>query len=135
MDTWLTHRSDRVTVRLGDDHTLRVEISGHSGLAVEVEPSIEGDVIRLAPVCLVGFGRRIKLARLPAVRLPLPHLPPRLRVTGVAVVGGELRAVGVFDEWREPLSATQLVELARRLRHPGARVEVPRVPLPNPDPQ
>jgi hypothetical protein len=136
LDGWLTHRSDRVALRLGDDDTVRVELTGHSGLGVEVHPSVEGDVVRLAPSSLVGFGRRFKLTRrLPVVRLRLPRLPPGLRITGLAVSGCELRAFGAFDEWREPLSATQLVDLARRLRHPGARVEVPRLPPHGPNPE
>jgi hypothetical protein len=130
LDSWLAHRSSRVAVRLGDDRTVRLELTGRTRLGyLEVEPRIEGDTICFSPRSFVGFGRRLTLPRrLPDVRLRLPGLPRGLRITGVVVGPGELRVLAAIEEWREPLSAPQLLDLARRLRQPGHRVDVPRLP-------
>jgi LmeA-like phospholipid-binding len=136
LDCWLARRSDHLSVRLGDDGTVRVGLAGRPRLGyLEVEPGVEGDVIRLSPRRYVGFGRGMTglIRHLPDVRLALPTLPGGLRTTDVEVGPGQLRVRGVIDEWREPLSPQQLLDLARRLRKPGARVDVPRLPAPAPD--
>jgi hypothetical protein len=130
LDCWLARLWGRLSVQLGNDRTVRVGLAGRPRLGhLEVEPRVEGDVIRLSPRRLVGFGRSLGLTRhLPDVRLALPGLPRGLRVRHVDVEPAQLRVHGVIDEWREPLSPPQLLDLARRIRQPGARVDVPRLP-------
>jgi hypothetical protein len=64
LDGWLAPWSDRLSVRLGDDMTVRVSLAGRPGLGyLEVEPGVEGDVVRLSPRRYVGFGRQVGLTR------------------------------------------------------------------------
>jgi hypothetical protein len=129
LDGWFGDVSPPVHVQIDDDAVARVRLVSRPGLGhLEVDPQIQGDVLRLAPRSLVARGRRLDLvSRLPPLTVSLPRLPRGLRIVGLTVGPHEVRVRGVIDQWREPLSVSQLRDFLRRLRDRPDRLDVPRL--------
>lgn len=110
--------TSRARVVLGDDGVARAHLADHDDLGhVEVEPVLEGGVVRLVTRSVVRGSRRFTgVARLvPRPVVPLPAVDG-LHFTGVALAPSAVVVRGVVEEWRAPIRPAQLDRLVRQVR-------------------
>lgn len=118
----LAEAQPRVDIGLVDG-VATARLLGREGWGhVEIVPSLWGESVRLQPLSVVVRGHRFRtIARLlPRIDMRLPPAPLGGRFTAVAIEGDRLRLDAVVDQWREPLQPSQLQDLDRRIRRPGA---------------
>ncbi|MEC3977363.1 LmeA family phospholipid-binding protein [Amycolatopsis sp. H20-H5] len=93
-----------------------------------LEPRVDHSAIVLLPRTLHVRGRRFRApARLKPILLPLPELPPGLRLTGVEPRADELLLHTVADEWPERLSRIPLTDLLSWATTAALTLTLPRL--------
>ena len=128
-------RTARVEIELLGDGAARARLPGRRAWGhVDLVPVIDGRTLVLEPreVVVRGWNRLSPLARrLPKLRFHLPALADGAHITAIDVDRGHVLVEGVFEEWREELTAGQLDQLVRRIqRFDGGLLDIPRAVLP-----
>jgi hypothetical protein len=92
----------------------------------QLEPSVDSSGIRLRPRALRVAGRRFPLP-IKSATLPLPELPPGLRLIEVEPRAGELVLRTLAEQWPERLSSIPLPELVGWLTTAALTMSIPRL--------
>ncbi|MFD8493671.1 LmeA family phospholipid-binding protein [Amycolatopsis sp. NPDC059657] len=114
----------------GDDGLLEIRWAKHPrwGYA-ELEPTVGEEAILLRPRALHVFGLTFhKLPRrFKPITLPLPDLPPGIRLAGIETRNGDLMLHTVADQWPERLSKIPLPELVGWMTTAALTLTLPRL--------
>jgi len=130
VDGVVARRSARAEVELTGEGTAKAGLLGRRRWGhVDLVPKVEGHTLALDPTSVTLRGRRLTgLARmLPRFRIPLPEQLAKHHVSEVNVADGTVVVRALLEEWREPLTAGQLDQIAARIRRFTGRVlDLPR---------
>lgn len=133
LDQVVAERTELASVTLSGDGAVRASLAARPGWGhVDLVARVEGPALVLQPDAVVvrGWNRLSAVARrLPPIRIHLPEVLAGAHVTGVEVQEGRLVVHAVLEEWREPVSASQLEQVVRRIqRFTGPLLDIPQAP-------
>lgn len=114
----------------GDDGLLEIRWAKHPGWGhLQLEPTVGEDAILLQPRTLhvLGLTARKVPRRFKPIVLPLPDLPPGIRLTGIETRNGDLLLHTVADQWPERLSKIPVPELIGWMTTAALTLTLPRL--------
>ncbi len=84
----------------------------------QIVPRIEGNNVRLVATGVTVGSRSFSTTRagVPSALIEVPKLPGGMRMTDISIGDSCVRIEAIINEWREPISAQQLVMLSEMAR-------------------
>lgn len=116
----------RLRLAIDADGQATVHPVGTTRIGVEVAPQHGADGVTVTARALRLGARRIPLPSwgLLRRRIPTDALPSGARLVGVGTADGVVRISAMLDEWRAPVTAGTLTDLAARLTAGATEVEL-----------
>ncbi len=130
LDELIADAADKVSVELLSDGSALARKPGRESWGnANVTPRIEGSNVRLIATGLTVGSRSFSTQRagIPSALIKVPPLPGGMHMTNISLGDACVSIEAVIHEWREPISAQQLIMLAELVRTDNPNLDFSRV--------